>query len=59
MQKIVNELYKGRTNDSGKEFKGLLKFIAGKTPKDGYFQSKVVKKRNDYTGRCGYGQQLC
>ena len=51
MQKIVDELYKGRTNDPGKEFKGLMKFLAGKSPKDGFFQSKVVKKRIDYTGR--------
>ena len=48
VQKIVDELYKGRINDSGKEFKGLMKFIAGTTPKEGFFQKKVIKKRQDY-----------
>lgn len=51
VQKIVDELYKGRVNDSGKEFKGLMKFLAGTTPKEGFFQKKVIKKRQDYSGR--------
>ena len=51
LQKVVDELYSGKTNDSGKEFKGLMTFLAGSTPKEGFYQSKVIKSRQDYSGR--------
>lgn len=51
IQEKIDELFNGKTNDSGKEFKGLLKYVQGDQPKKGFFQTKVVKKRQDYSGR--------
>ena len=51
IQEKVDELFNGKTNDAGKEFKGLVSYLSGTNPKTGFFQSKMVKKRQDYSGR--------
>ena len=58
---LRSDLYKGMsgivgTGDSltkkgDRDWKGFVKQIAGKSPKEGFFQSKVISKRQDFAGR--------
>jgi len=35
----------------GRHYKGFLDIIVGEKPKEGYYQSKVLSRRQDYSGR--------
>lgn len=40
---------------SGKDFKGFIAAIKGDVPKEGFFQSKLLKKQQDIAGRATIG----
>lgn len=40
---------------SGKDLKGFITSIKGSTPKEGFFQSKLLKKQQDIAGRATIG----
>lgn len=41
---------KGMTDSGQKEQQGFLQLIAGKKPKEGFFQDKMLAKRQDFSG---------
>lgn len=42
---------RGTKEDKNKKLPGILHMIAGDTPKDGFFQDKLIGKKQDYTAR--------
>ncbi len=42
---------RGTSEDRSKKLPGLLHIIAGENPKDGFFQDKMIGKKQDYTAR--------
>lgn len=41
--------------DTGKDYKGFIAAIKGDVPKEGFFQSKILSKRQDIAGRATIG----
>ena len=57
LRKNINDAYAGLvgtnkslTDSGAKEQPGFLQLIAGTKPKEGFFQSKMIAKRQDYSG---------
>lgn len=42
---------RGTKEDRTKKLPGIIHMIAGEHPKDGYFQDKLISKKQDYTAR--------
>jgi DNA-directed RNA polymerase beta subunit/DNA-directed RNA polymerase beta' subunit/intein/homing endonuclease len=42
---------RGTKENRDKKLPGIIHMIAGETPKDGFFQSKLIGKKQDYTAR--------
>lgn len=42
---------RGTAEDRGKKLPGILHIISGDSPKDGFFQDKMIGKKQDYTAR--------
>lgn len=42
---------RGTKEDRNKQIPGIIHMISGESPKDGYFQDKLVGKKQDYTAR--------
>jgi len=54
LQNLFGTTPKGKKvldNSSGKPLPGIIHMISGEQPKDGFFQDKMVGKRQDYTAR--------
>lgn len=50
-KKALDLDFKGTKEDPNKALPGILHMISGESPKDGFFQKKLVGKRQDYTAR--------
>lgn len=42
---------RGTRENKGKQLPGIIHMISGETPKDGFFQKKLLAKKQDYTAR--------
>ena len=50
-KKALDVNFKGEDIKGGKGLPGILHSIAGESPKDGFFQDRVIGKKQDYTAR--------
>ena len=50
-KKALDVNFKGEEVKNGKGLPGILHSIAGESPKDGFFQDRVIGKKQDYTAR--------
>lgn len=50
-KKALDINFKGEETKGGKALPGILHTIAGESPKDGFFQDRVIGKKQDYTAR--------
>lgn len=51
-KKALDIDFRGEDTKGGRGLPGILHTLAGDSPKDGFFQDKVIGKKQDYTARC-------